>query len=91
MRNASKSRSQLSYLLLIAAAVFVLLGISVSAIYLPLALMLFGAASVQDARWQMGVVLACIVMGGVWVGYQIGKERALADSKVTVEGPLVRP
>ncbi|QNR97720.1 hypothetical protein ICJ04_02020 [Stenotrophomonas sp. 169] len=91
MRNASKSRSQLSYLLLIVAAVFALLGISVSAVYLPLALMLFGAASVQDARWQMGVVLACIVMGGVWGGYQIGKERALADSKVTVEGPSVRP
>ncbi|WP_349984714.1 hypothetical protein ABRP17_010420 [Stenotrophomonas sp. WHRI 8082] len=91
MKNASKSRSQLSYLLLIVAGFFVLLGISAHAVYLPLALMLFGAASMQDARWQLGVVLACIVMGAVWGGYQIGKVRALADSNVTVEGPSVRP
>lgn len=84
MLHTSGLRSQLRFFFLLLFGLFFLVlatGYQVS--FIGFALILLGASSLRDKRWQVGIIVACIGMAAVWGGYQAGKQRALADSRAS--------
>lgn len=82
MLDTPDRRSKLSLVLLLLGLLFLVLAIAYHVSFVGFALILLGASGLRDTRWQVGSILVCLGMATVWGGYQAGKHRALADSRV---------
>lgn len=81
MLGTSNRPSKLSLVLLLFGLLFLVLAIAYHVSFIGFALILLGASGLRDTRWQVGIIFACLCMAAVWGGYQVGKQRALTNSR----------